>query len=59
MDWLKIISAVVIVYMMYRIYPAVKQSMQNPEKADSQTWMKAIIPLAAVVLFVFILIKLV
>jgi len=59
MDWLKIISTIVIVYMMYRLYPAVKHSMQNSEKTDSQTWMKAIIPLVAVVLFVFILIKLV
>lgn len=59
MDWLKIGSAAVLVMFLIVMFPRIKYAMTHSEKADSQAWMKAIIPLVALVLFVIILIKLV
>jgi len=58
-DWLKIISAIFIVGMMFMIYPSLKHASANSPKATKDDWMSAIKPLLMVVAFVIALILLV
>ncbi len=57
--WLQIASAVVVVMMLYFMYPAAKHWLQNGPKAKAGDWQAAIIPLLLVVGFVILLIALV
>lgn len=59
MDWLKIISAIMLVAMMFMIYPSVKNASQNSPKGSKEDWMSAIKPLIFVVIFIIALIVLV
>ena len=59
MDWLKIISAIMLVAMMVMIYPSVKHASQNSPKGSKEDWISAIKPLVFVVIFVIALIVLV
>jgi Ni,Fe-hydrogenase I cytochrome b subunit len=59
MDWIKIISAVMLVAMLFILYPSLKHATQNSPKGSRQDWMGAIKPLLFVVVFVVILILLV
>lgn len=55
MDWMKILSAIAIIAMLVYLGPRLFQMMKHSPKADRATWMQAIVPLAAVVGFVALL----
>ncbi len=59
MDWLKIFSAILIVGWIIFMWPRAKYWLQNSPKAQKGDWQAAILPLAAVVGFVILLIMLV
>ncbi len=59
MDWWKIGSAILIVMMMFMIWPAVKAWGKNSPKGSSADWMAAALPIAAVIGFVVLLVMLV
>lgn len=56
MDWMKIISAIMIVAMIVYIFPRAKAMMQNSPKAEKGDWNAAVLPLVGVVAFVILLI---
>ncbi len=58
MDWIKILSVIVMVGMLAMLYPRVKQATQNSPKGSSNDWMSFIKPMALVILFVIALIVL-
>jgi hypothetical protein len=59
MDWLKIASAIFLVAMFFFILPSAKRMVQNSPKGSASDWMGYIVPMAAVVLFIILLITLV
>ena len=59
MDWLKIVSAIALVAMFFFILPSAKRMVKNSPKGSMQDWMGYILPMAAVVLFIIVLISLV
>ncbi|RDH84652.1 MAG: hypothetical protein DIZ80_04060 [endosymbiont of Galathealinum brachiosum] len=59
MDWLKIGSAVFLIAMIVFIWPRMKHAVANSPKGTMQDWMGYIVPLAAVIGFVFLLIQMV
>lgn len=58
MGW-KIAWAAMMLYFAYRLWPVAKDWMANGPKGSSNDWMTAGLLLGGVILFVFILIKLV
>jgi hypothetical protein len=59
MDWLKIVSAVFLIAMFFFILPSAKRMVKNSPKGSASDWMGFIVPMAAVVLFIILLITLV
>ncbi len=59
MDWLKIASAIFLVAMFFFILPSARQMVKNSPKGSSSDWMGFIVPMAAVVLFIILLIALI
>lgn len=59
MDWLKIGSALFLLAMIIFLFPRAKQVIENSPKASMKEWMGYIVPMAAVILFVILLIALV
>ncbi len=59
MDWLKIGSAVLLIAMFFYILPSAKRMVKNSPKGSASDWMGFIVPMAAVVLFIILLITLV
>ncbi|MBL4762317.1 MAG: hypothetical protein JKY93_06420 [Gammaproteobacteria bacterium] len=59
MDWLKIGSAALMIGMLVFIYPRMREAVKHSPKGSMQDWMGYIVPLVAVIAFVFLLIKLV
>jgi hypothetical protein len=59
MDWLKIVSAVFLIAMFFFILPSAKRMVKNSPKGSASDWMGFIVPMAAVVLFIILLIALV
>ena len=59
MDWLKITSAILLVAMFFFILPSAKHMVKNSPKGNMKDWMGFIVPMAAVVLFIILLITLV
>jgi hypothetical protein len=59
MDWLKIASAVFLIAMFFFILPSAKRMVKNSPKGSASDWMGFIVPMAAVVLFIILLIALV
>lgn len=59
MDWLKIFSAILIVGWIIFIWPRAKYWLKNSPKAQAGDWQSALLPIAAVVGFVVLLIMLV
>ncbi len=57
--WLQIGSAALMLIMIWRLWPVAKHYMTDGPKGNSQDWMKVIVPLAAVVGFVLLLIMMV
>jgi hypothetical protein len=59
MDWLKIGSALFLLAMIIFLFPRAKHAIENSPKGSMQDWMGYIVPMAAVILFVILLIALV
>ena len=59
MDWIQIGSALMLVAMLFMIFPRAKAAITNSPKGTSGDWMGFVVPMAAVVLFIVILISLV
>ena len=59
MDWIKIGSALFMLAMVIYLYPRAKHAVQNSPKGTLKDWMGYILPMAAVVLFIIVLISLV
>ena len=59
MDWIQIGSAVMLVAMLFMIFPRAKAAITNSPKGNSGDWMSFIVPMTAVVLFIIVLIALV
>lgn len=59
MDWIQIGSAILLGAMLFMIFPRAKSAMSNSPKGTSKDWMGFVVPLAVVVLFIFVLISLV
>ena len=58
MDWLKIASAIFLVAMFFFILPSARNMVKNSPKGSTSDWMGFIVPMAAVVLFIILLISL-
>ncbi|OOZ40707.1 hypothetical protein BOW53_06775 [Solemya pervernicosa gill symbiont] len=56
MDWLKIGSAILLVMMLFYLWPRASHMLKNSPKGSSKDWMGAIIPIALVIAFVFLLV---
>ena len=59
MDWTKLIWAVALIMMAVVLFPAARHWMKHGPRGDAADWKAAIIPLAAVVGFVVLLIVMV
>ena len=59
MDWIQIGSAVFMLAMIIFLFPRAKQAIQNSPKGSAQDWLGYIVPMAAVALFIVLLIALV
>lgn len=59
MDWLKIGSAVFLIAMIVFMWPRMKHAVTNSPKGSSSDWMGFIVPLAAVIGFIVLLINMV
>ena len=56
---LKIIAAALMVYMIYRIWPAVKHQMEHGKKGSSKEWLNFAVIMILLAAFVLFLIKMV
>ncbi len=56
---LKIAMAAMMVFFIWRLWPATKHALENDEKGTSNDWMTVALLLGGVVLFVIVLMKLV
>ena len=59
MDWMKIASAVFMLAMIIYLFPRAKHAVQNSPRGSLRDWMGYVLPMAAVVLFIVLLIALV
>ena len=59
MDWMKIASALLLLVMLIFLWPRARQMMKESPKGSSDDWKAAIIPLAAVIGFVILLVMMV
>jgi len=59
MDWLKIGSAVFLIAMIVFMWPRMKHAIANSPKGNISDWMGYIIPMAAVIGFIILLINMV
>lgn len=59
MDWVKIGSALFMLAMVIYLFPRAKHAVQNSPKGTMKDWMGYVLPMAAVVLFIIVLIKMV
>ncbi len=59
MDWLKIGSAVFLIAMLVFMWPRMKHAVANSPKGTMNDWMGFIVPLAAVIGFIVLLINMV
>ncbi len=57
--WMKISSALIMGYMIFRMFPVAKHWLQNGPKGTSKEWLTTSMLLGGVVLFVVFLIMLV
>lgn len=56
MDWMKIIAAIAMVGMLFYMWPMYKHWSENSPKAEKGDWQAVILPLAAVVGLIILLI---
>jgi len=57
--WMKISSALIMGYMVFRMIPVAKHWLENGPRGSSKEWLNASMLLAGVVLFVVVLIMVV
>ena len=58
-DWMKLLSAIVLIVMLVYLVPRAKQMMQASAQVENKDWKAVVIPLIAVIAFVIFLISLV
>lgn len=56
MDWMKIISAIILAGMVIYLWPHAKNMLQNSPKATGDDWKSFLIPIAGVALFIVFLV---
>ncbi len=59
MDWLKIVSVLFLLAMAVIIFPGARRAVKEAPKGSMQDWMGYIVPMAAVILFIILLISMV
>ncbi len=59
MDWSQIGIAIVLGAVLFYMFPRIKVVMENSPKGSLQDWMGYIVPMAVVVVFIILLIKMV
>ena len=59
MDWMAITSAIFLGAMLIFIFPRMRQAVKHSPKGNMNDWMGYIIPLAAVIGFIILLINMV
>ncbi len=59
MDWMKIITAILLIAMLVFLFPRAKSMLQNSPKGTSQQWLHFVVIIAIVALFVFFLVSIV
>ena len=59
MDWIQIGWAIVLTLMLIYMFPRLKAAITNSPKGTSADWMQALLPIAAVLGFVLLLVQLV
>lgn len=59
MDWMKITSAIFLVFMIVMIWPAARHHFKHGKKGSNKEWMNVAMLLGAVVGFVILLILMV
>jgi len=59
MDWIKIGSALFMLAMVIYLFPRARDAVKNSPKGNAKDWMGYVLPMAAVVLFIIVLIALV
>ncbi|MFT5662904.1 MAG: hypothetical protein ACI9YO_002287 [Gammaproteobacteria bacterium] len=59
MDWIQIGSALMLAAMLFMIFPRAKAAIKQSPKGTGSDWMGYIVPMAAVILFIFLLISIV
>ncbi len=59
MDWVQIGSALFMLAMVIFLFPRAKAAIENSPKGSARDWMGYILPMAAVALFIILLIALV
>jgi len=57
MDWMKIGSAVLLIMMLFMVYPRVKHELKHGKKGSQKEWLGAIALLGGVAVFVWLLAK--
>lgn len=56
MDWIKIGSALLLIAMLFFLFPNAKAAIENSPKGTRKDWMGFIAPVAIVALFIMLLI---
>lgn len=59
MDWMKIGTALFLILMLVYLFPRAKEMLKNSPKATGNDMLSMAIPLLLVILFVYMLIKMV
>ncbi len=59
MDWVKIGSALLLIAMLFFLFPHAKSAVTNSPKGSGKDWMGFIVPALVVVLFVMLMIAIV
>ena len=59
MHWLNIVWIVLLLVLLFRIAPYVKQAVENTPKGSSSDWMGFVIPIVGIALFIVLLVWLV
>ena len=59
MDWMKIGSALLLIMMLFYLWPRAKQMLAESAEAKDRDWMGVLLPVAAVVGFVILLMAIV
>lgn len=59
MNWMEIVSVIFLVAMAAMIFPGARRAVKEAPKGSMKDWMGYIVPMAAVILFIMLLISMV